>query len=145
MALTSDYNQAKTLKQLQLAQEVEYMKMVEKMKFIAGKFLTKAREQPQGHQLGFYNDKTKKLRRSIAVYIFRNKRIIWANEDGNTAENRRLILEKYSPRHGFSIVAIAGKDYATTVESLGYNVISAQAHTFIAEIDLTFLTMKTKI
>lgn len=116
--------------------------MVGQMKRDARKFLRDTRGQAQGHELGFYNDRTKKLRRSIAVYILQNGIIIWADERGNTAENRRLIMKAPISRIGFTTVAIAGKDYASVVESKGYNVISAQGHTFVFDIEITFSKMR---
>ena len=143
MALTSTYNEKTTYKGLKLKQSLEYNRMVGQMKEDAKKFLRDTRGQPQGHALGFYDDRTTKLRRSIAVYILRNGIIIWADERGNTLENRRLIMEGPISRIGFTTVAIAGKDYASVVESKDYNVISAQGHTFVVDIGVTFSKMRS--
>ena len=143
MAIKSDFNVQTTYKELKIIQGSEYIRMVEQMKKDARKFLKDTRGQAQGHELGFYNDQTMKLRESIAVYILRNGIIIWADESGNTVENRRLIMEGPISRIGFTTVAIAGKDYASVVESKGYNVISAQGHTFVADIGVTFSKMRS--
>jgi len=142
MALISHFKPSTAIKELKLKQELEYMNLVSRMKIIAEKAYNDAKQQPQGHELGFYNNRTKKLRKSIGVYIFRDGRVIWAKEDSNIAENRVNILKEYIVPKGFTVVIIAGKQYAEDVEGFNYNVLSAQGVRMKKETDFTFLKMK---
>ena len=142
MGITSTYKPNVAYKELKANQEVDYLKFLERAKVIATKFVKDARSQPVGHHLGFYDNRTFMLRNSIAAYIFRDGLLIWANERGNTTENRRLISEEMVLTHkGFDIIGMAGKFYASYVESKGYNVVTDQGNIFILNLKKLMKTM----
>ena len=137
MAITCNFSQVKTYKELIARQETEYMFMIEDMKEDAKLFLKDAREQIQGHDLGYYNNRSLELRRSIAAYIFKDGNLVWYDEDGNSEENRRLI-DQYVLSKGITFVGIAGKNYASHVESKGYNVLTNQGEAVLFNLEVTY-------
>jgi hypothetical protein len=108
------------------------------------KFLISAREQVQSHDLGTYLDQTTNLRNSIGYYIFRNGKVVSMNQNGKEGNNldliRDLILDNFQ---GYQLIGVAGMNYASHVESKGYNVISYQADQCI--VDLTFYLETLKV
>jgi hypothetical protein len=135
MAITSDYNKAKMQKELDKEQELSNARLFLRIIDRCEQFIEEAKTQPQGHSLGFYNDQTKALRQSIAAYIFRDGKLVWSKVEGNAEENMSLILEESIPREGFFSIVIAGKIYASWVESKGYNVISLQGRDWKKDSD----------
>lgn len=139
MGLKSNYNEQKTNRELHLIQEAEYLRIFEDLKTDCDVFLRDAREQPEGHELGFYNNREGFLRDSIAAYIFRDGMLVWFDERGHSAENREAIKDVKKRSRGFTVIGIAGMNYATKVEALGYNVISMQGDRFIIDLSSSFL------
>jgi hypothetical protein len=147
MAIKSDYNEAKTYRDLKLKQEIEYAMLFDNLKAICLKFLDDSRGQIEDHNFpkgifkGTYIDQTRKLRESIGAYIFRNGIMVWSNEDGNVGQNRQVIMEYHIVPQGFTVFGIAGMDYASIVESKGYNVISTQGDVFLIDLGSSFAKM----
>lgn len=139
MALKSNYNESRTNRELHLIHEAEYMQLLEDLKTDCDVFLRDAREQPEGHELGFYNNREGFLRDSIAAYIFRDGLLVWFDERGHSAENRELIRDVKKRSRGFTVIGIAGMNYATKVEAYGYNVISMQGDRFILDLATSFM------
>ena len=139
MALKSDYNEPRTNRELHLIQEAEYIRILEDLKTDCDVFLRDAREQPEGHELGFYNNREGFLRDSIAAYIYRDGLLVWFDERGNSSENRELIRDVKKVLKGFTVIGIAGMQYATKVEAYGYNVISMQGDRFILDLTTSFM------
>ena len=139
MAIRSTFNQTSALRELRAIQEIEYMEILEDMKEEAMLFLKDAREQLEGHDLGFYNNRSFELRESIAAYIFKDGKLVWYDENGNAEENRRLIMEgNHIVSKGFTFVGIAGKNYASHVESKGYNVLTNQGEAVLFNLEVTY-------
>ena len=138
MDITSDYNQARMLKELMANQEMSYASYLSELIEMATEFVEEAKMQPEGHDLGFYNDRTGDLRASIGAYIFRDGVLVWSIVEGNADENMRLVLEDDGKiaNKGFTVVGIAGKYYASYVESKGYNVVSTQWDSLTVVFDI---------
>lgn len=137
MVITSNYNSAKLLAELRAEQRQNDDLLYEEMKQICNDFVTAAREQPEGHELGYYNNLTFRLRHSIGAYIFRDGALAYVNDE--RPENMDLIRRELIVRKGFTIVGIAGMYYASWVESKGYNVIYEQSETLIVDLSSAFL------
>lgn len=98
-------------------------------------FVKECREQPQGHDKGFYDDQTGNLRNSIGYYIYKDGQLI---EEGttkvNNEENKGLISDLVE-ESGWTLIGVAGMNYASYVEAKGYNVISNQADQVFVDLD----------
>ena len=139
MALNTDYNSANFLLQLKNDVEVGYASIIPDMIRVCKSFLIDVREQLEGHDLGNYNNRSKQLRESLAAYIFRNGVIIWSDEGGNGTESQRVIREQITlTPSGFDIIGIASKEYASWVESKGYNVMTNQGEVFLFDMGKVF-------
>ena len=139
MGIKATFDQVKVARGLQQVLEQEYLVLLEDLKTDCDIFLRDAREQPQGHELGFYNNREGFLRDSIAAYIYKDGLLVWFDERGNSAENRELIRDVKKRTKGFTVIGIAGMDYASKVEALGYNVISAQGDRLIIDLFTSFM------
>lgn len=112
-------------------------------------FVTNAREQMQDHAMGTYKDVTANLRNSIGYFIFHNGRNVFQNPSTNeftgpesegklpeaeiAANNLTAIKDVIKPE-GFQLIGVAGMNYASFVESKGYNVISYQADVCLVDL-----------
>ncbi|HPE74692.1 MAG TPA: hypothetical protein PLC80_01310 [Draconibacterium sp.] len=86
---------------------------------------------------GGFGDVTGNLRSSIGYAIRRNGEIIFGNFDGNStgvAAAKRAI-DEVEKNNGLQLIGVAGMDYASAVESKGFNVISYQG--LMLMVDLT--------
>ena len=133
MALKSNYDSGRFEKEV--SEQVDSLNERILAEFIrAGeKFVTEAREQEQSHELGHYKDVTSNLRNSICCFVFLDGELVHENQIGNAVENKQIAQELVLPK-GFQLIGIAGKNYASYVESKGYNVISYQADTCMVEL-----------
>jgi hypothetical protein len=131
MALKSNFNESKSMKEVQQQAETLYQKIINTFIYDAEAFIVNARGQMQDHAMGTYMDQTTHLRNSIGYFIFHNGELV--HEKNEIVTNKAKIQEFIKPS-GFQMILIAGMNYASHVESKGYNVISYQAD--ICMIDL---------
>lgn len=129
MALKSTYKQADLFKQ---ADDI-HQRMVQAHMRTGEIFITEAREQPQSHALGTYNDQTTNLRNSISYFVFDNGYLIELNDQ--TGSNL-VKVEPYTRNRGIQLIGIAGMEYASAVEAMGYNVISNQARAAVENLKM---------
>lgn len=105
------------------------------LKYAGEMFVKECREQPQGHDLGYYNDRTANLRNSIGYYIFHNGEL---THDGSgmvhAAENVQEIARLVDSK-GWNLIGIAGMNYASYVEAKGYNVITKQTDSVYVRLE----------
>lgn len=73
-------------------------------------------------QNGAYRDRTKTLRRSCAVGVFKDGRLI--NKKYLNAYGRKGLESFEAPKKGISLAFVVGAPYARHVENKGYNVYS---------------------
>lgn len=145
MALKSLYNPKVALAELQALQEIEYLMLLKDLIVEGNRFTKEAVSQVQDHSKNTYIDDTGDLRRSIAIYIFRNGTLIYTNERGNAQENRQIIADEVVlTNNGFDMVAIAGMIYASWVESKGYNVITNQGEKLLIDLSKLIANMRRK-
>ena len=142
MALKSNFNEANSMRDVQ-KQSDSLHQMILNSHIMAGEeFVTNARGQGQSHEMGQYKDVTTNLRNSIAYYIFHDGELVHKNEKGNAIENLQEVSDLVKPK-GYQLIGIAGKNYASHVESKGYNVISYQAD--ICLVDLAVYLEKLEV
>jgi len=140
MALKSNFNEARSMRDIEKQAEVIYNKMLNSYIMAGEQFVINARGQLQSHAMGQYHDQTTNLRNSIGYFVFYNGTLV--RNDNKIAINRAKIDHLINPR-GFQLIGIAGMNYASHVESKGYNVISYQAD--IAVIDLALSLEKINV
>lgn len=87
---------------------------------------------------GDYTDRTANLRSSLGYFVLVDGKVTKTYLEG-TSEGQaaaRAMLTGIPPvTRGFQLVGVAGMDYASRLEALGFNVITSQAT--IALIDLS--------
>lgn len=121
------------LKEYTILQEAEKNGLISEMIAYAQDFMEEAVRQPEGHELGYYNNRTFQLRSSIGAYIFKDGVLVWRE---GSLDNLSLI-EEVIPR-GLTLVAMVGKDYASKVEAYGYNVISDYGDLLLLDLSSAF-------
>lgn len=133
MAVKSNFNAAASLKELMEEGEKIHELIIEAMKQAGEEFVKAARDQPGDHAAGFYQDVTTNLRNSVQYMIFYNGELLKGSGSKFSAQNRIEVQELVSTT-GFQLIGIAGMNYASMVESKGYNVISIQADQCIVDL-----------
>ena len=86
---------------------------------------------------GDYKDRTVNLRSSIG-YIILKDGVMVDNDFQGTAEGisaGRAALDLVPKKEGYQLVGVAGMDYASNVESKGYNVITSQGDIALVNIE----------
>lgn len=134
MALKSNFNQAASLKDLQEQAQRIHERIIAAFHMAGLKFIKAVRSQPGGHSQGFYDDQTTNLRNSTQYFILYGGRVIEQSDSKSVGLNLQEIESRIN-KIGYQLVGIAGMNYASYVESKGYNVITIQADQCI--IDLT--------
>ena len=115
-------------------QKSELYKQILNAFIMAGEeFVKNAREQMQDHAMGQYHDVTKNLRGSIHYFIFYNGELVHRSAPTRVAIQLSDVQEYVKPT-GFQLIGIAGMNYASYVESKGYNVISYQADICLVDL-----------
>lgn len=72
---------------------------------------------------GDYLDQTGNLRNSIGYFIAKDGEIIKGNGSAESKSFASSLIRQYNS--GFSLIVVAGMEYAIYVEAKGYNVISS--------------------
>ena len=135
MALIMKYDPKKLLHD---AERIERA-IISRFQFIGEQFVIDARSQPQpttdwkkkeaGPKEAYYRDRTSNLRSSLGYFILKDNTVIGGNVDGTEkgrSEAKRM-LQDIPHRSGLKLVGVAGMNYASAVEALGYNVITSQS------------------
>ena len=133
MRIRVEFDKNAALKEYETLQEAEKKGIISEMISYANSFMEDAVGQPEGHELGYYNNRTFQLRSSIGAYIFKDGVLVWRE---GSLDNLSLI-EEVIPR-GLTLVAMVGKDYASYVESYGYNVISDYGDLLLFDLSSAF-------
>lgn len=71
---------------------------------------------------GNFGDVTANLRSSIGYFVCRDDEVIIGKGDAHS----RAVLADIPHSRGYRLIGVAGMDYASYVESKGYNVIATQ-------------------
>uniref|UniRef100_A0A6M3XQR0 Uncharacterized protein n=1 Tax=viral metagenome TaxID=1070528 RepID=A0A6M3XQR0_9ZZZZ len=142
MALKSKFNESRVTQDIQRQTDTLYEKILNSFIIAGEEFVTNARGQMQDHAMGQYKDQTTNLRNSIGYFVYHNGELIKENLVGNAVANKQAIQDIINPK-GFQLIGIAGMNYASHVESKGYNVISYQAD--ICMVDLAGYLEKLEV
>lgn len=138
MALKVNYKAALTEAQQDVV-KIEKA-MLHRMKQAGEAFVTNARLAVNidsgSFPKGDYTNQTKNLRNSIGYVIYKDgtpimEDLVGAGEGTSAA---RLALAQVSSKSGYVLVGIAGMNYASYLESLGYNVITSQGMILIKDL-----------
>lgn len=100
------------------------------MKRAGDKFVTDARLKVNisgAFPKGKYRDRTANLRNSIGYFILIDNEVVLESGGGSIGHMAaRATLKKLPPKSGYRLVGVAGMEYASYLESKGYNVITSQ-------------------
>lgn len=140
MALKSNFNEAQSMRNVQVQADRLFNRIMDSFIRAGEKFIISSREQIQDHSMGTYKDVTTNLRNSIGYFIFFNGRLI---HEKNDYKINRALIEHVVKDRGIQLIGIAGMNYASHVESKGYNVISYQAD--VCMIDLAMYLGKLDV
>jgi hypothetical protein len=141
MALKSNWNEGRSMQDLNRQLNNLNTKIINSYIRAGENFIKSSREQVQSHSLGTYKDQTTNLRNSIGYYIFHNGELVYEKSFGNQAENLQKVQVLVKAR-GIQLIGIAGMNYASHVESLGYNVISYQADICMVDLAMYLETLE---
>ena len=131
MALKSNFNEAKSMQDVQKQADTLYQKILNSFIYAAEEFIVNARGQLQDHAMGTYKDQTTNLRNSIGYFIYFNGELVsFHNKDITNIEK----VKEFVKPSGFQLILIVGMNYASYVESKGYNVISYQADVCMVDL-----------
>lgn len=139
MALKSNLNSGRLRLETLAQAEILITKIIESFQEAGERFIADARGQVQDHGQGTYMDQTTNLRNSIGYFITRDGEII--HEANKIDTNRAKIEDLIKPR-GIQLIGIAGMNYASHVESRGYNVISYQADVCMVNLAMYLETLE---
>jgi len=109
--------------------------IIKVFQFVGEEFVTDARNMTKSQ--GGFGDVTGNLRSSIGYFILKDGVIIKEDLEG-TAEGilaAKSILGYIPKGSGYQLVGVAGMEYASDVESKGYNVITTQSDTALVSLD----------
>jgi hypothetical protein len=113
------------------------------------KFVTDAKDQinisSSLFPKGAYKTQTGNLKHSIGYFILRNMVVVYDSSNGKGSKKIISEVMRLSLGIGWIIVGYAGMNYASYVESKGYNVISSQKETFIINLDKGLKNLSRKL
>jgi hypothetical protein len=139
MAITSNFNEANSMRDIQKQADSLYQKILNSFIRAGEDFIVNARGQMQDHAMGTYKNVTTNLRNSIGYFVFHDGELI--HEKNDIITNKSLIQEVVNPK-GFQLIVIAGMNYASYVESKGYNVISYQSDICMVDLAVYLETLE---
>lgn len=86
---------------------------------------------------GEYLDDTTNLRNSIGYYVLRDGVIVRGRVEGpaEATSAAMTLLQSIPPVKGYQLVCLAGMDYASYLESKGFNVITSQAMVAMTNVE----------
>lgn len=95
----------------------------------------KPEDPPRGK--GEYLDDTTNLRNSIGYYVLRDGVIVRGRVEGpaEATSAAMTLLQSIPPVKGYQLVGLAGMDYASYLESKGFNVITSQAMVAMTNVE----------
>ena len=149
MALKSNFNESRFNQDVKRQEEAINERILNQFIMAGEQFIIDSRGQGQDHAAGQYEDVTANLRNSIGYYVFHNGELVVGKEPGDyigktnegklsaseiAAINKQAIQGVISKK-GFQLIGVAGMNYASHVESKGYNVISYQADVCLINLE----------
>lgn len=112
--------------------------IVQILRYLGEQFVSDARQALNisgAFPKGDYHDRTSNLRSSIGYFVLDNGQIIGQDVTG-TGTGRAMARKALEgvPKGGYQLVGVAGMEYASYVESMGYNVITSQQDTILVDL-----------
>jgi hypothetical protein len=144
--LKPKFNKDYIRKELQKQRQVIASDVVRICSFVGEKFVVNARSSlqidPSAFPEGDYTDRTGNLRSSIgyAVIADGEVQVLHLPENGEARNYLSEVIASLPWAKGVRLIGEAGMDYASYLESMGYNVISSQAD--VAIVDLSKILEK---
>lgn len=94
---------------------------------------------------GDYTDRSTNLRNSIGYFILKDNKVVHSGFPGGRTKEAQSALGEIPNRPGYRLIGMAGMEYASKVESRGYNVITSQSFVIVEMLakDLEKLSKKT--
>lgn len=141
MALKARYNEQDILRRLKEEAARIERDLIDIMGFVAEKFVKEARDGLNisgAFPKGDYTDRTKNLRSSIGYFILKDGSIIHQSLEGSSegVAAAREALKQVYPRIGhIQLILVAGMDYASYVESRGFNVLTSQGDLIFTDLE----------
>lgn len=143
MGIKPRFSQPEIKQDLNLVRQKIERDLMKILQFTGEEFVKEARLMGKGE--GGFGDVTGNLRSSIGYFILKDGEVISENlriqsgstlqkvtEEGKSAARR--VVSGIDKGNGYQLVGVAGMDYASHVESKGYNVISSQADLALVNI-----------
>jgi hypothetical protein len=95
---------------------------------------------------GIYQDQTANLRNSIGYVIYKDgapiqENLVGAGEGTSAA---RQAIDRIPKKAGYVLIGVAGMNYASYLESLGYNVITSQGIVLFKDLSRSLKKLETK-
>jgi len=153
MGITPLFKQEDVLKQLNLGKEMIEDQILRVLKFVGEEFAKNARarvtetiyERTVYDKHGNARERqpwelTGNLRSSIGYFVLKNGEVIDQKFQDNPAgkEAAEKLLNKIPNKDGLQLIGVAGMDYASYVESRGFDVITTSG-------DIAIVSLKRKI
>lgn len=130
MGLIPRFTSADILRDLQKGRQQIENGIVRILQKVGEQFVAEARANVNVGGLfpkGNYKDHTANLRSSIGYFVLNNGIIVTENLYGNAeGESAAKSAMEKIPKSGYQLICVAGMDYASYVQSKGYNVIRVQ-------------------
>lgn len=138
MAITPKFTRQMIKAELEAARQRIEKGLVDILNQVGLTFVRDARNMSKAK--GGFGDDTGNLRSSIGYFILKNGVIISDNfEQFREGTEGKIMAERLlndvKSKSGYQLVGVAGMEYASHVESKGYNVITAQADVAIISLD----------
>lgn len=151
MAIKSTYKKGDAEREFWKIQEQIDQEIIRAMSYAGEKFVKDARNMNKSE--GGFGDVTGNLRSSIGYFILKDGEIIksdtkqFAGPKGTgseglaTATTELLFIPKVA---GFQLVGIAGMNYASHVETKGYNVVTLQGDVMLIDLERFFKILENR-
>lgn len=141
MGIKPRFKQPEVLMELRKGYRTIENGIIQILQYAGEQFVKDAREgmniSPAAFPKGNYRDQTANLRSSVGYFILKDGAIVnqslQGTSEGMTAA--RAVLGTIPQKEGYQLVGVAGMDYASHVESKGYNVITSQGDIAIVNIE----------
>lgn len=153
MGITPRFKKEEVLTQLRNGQQQIASGIIRLLQRAGETFVNDARSamniSPSAFPKGDYQDQTANLRSSIGYFILKDGSVLHQNlqgtPEGNSAARTVLGTIKMSQKQGFQLIGVAGMDYASHVESRGYNVITSQGDVALVNIREMVVSLKDEL
>lgn len=150
MGITPKFKQSDILKETQKGLRTIENGIIRILQYAGEKFVKDARDglkiSPSVFPKGDYTDRTANLRSSIGYFVLNNGNIIHSEIYGTAegiAAGRDLLAT--IQKSDYQLIGVAGMDYASAVESKGYNVITSQKDVCLVDISKNLERFKNRL